>query len=460
MINSKPFFFPTELVGRITSLNGIYLKAFQNYYEYNIENGNYKLNKLNIYLQPLAILYLAITATIYMIIRSKRNQITKDNSIKFVFVSAFDHVFRSKQLYQVAEESSFNVLYLPGLDLASIKRHMSNSYQRNNAVFERFSLRDLFRFILIIASRFKLLYKLAKCGDLTIENKRFLFKIIFQFLLLDAFSKSFIKKLNVTTSTKWLFDYDRGYMLPLIMRLQQRGTHTYHLQHGIMQQPNKFYIPCVCNYAICCSERERKHYINSGMKSDTVFVLGAPLQSINFYNIQNEIGNKKSKIDYDIIVLLTDTSNELVYSLQKELLLELDALASSYKILCRYRPASMKKDAVKLEKWTCSFTISELPSLTEDIHRAKMVVSFSFDAVFEAIVKSKALVLVVDPSHIDEDLKSICKLEVKEAISEIMIYLKKDQKIDKEKYDHLLGDPDPSKIISKFNEIVTGKIIN
>ena len=71
-----------------------------------------------------------------------------------------------------------------------------------------------------------------------------------------------------------------GQLMALTEELNASSIKTVQLQHGTYFCDNIWYVPPLCKYMLCCSEREKQIQIESGVNSNNLFVYGAPLQTL------------------------------------------------------------------------------------------------------------------------------------------------------------------------------------
>ena len=226
------------------------------------------------------------------------------------------------------------------------------------------------------------------------------------------------------------------------------GVMTTQLQHGTFFNPgDTTYFPLYSDKIICCSDREKGLYKETGVEDCDIYIVGAPLQTIGPKNKPN-VEEK-----YDLTVVLTDTAPKEL-NLQKKVLTYIKENLENKKVLLRFRPRSAATDKVKLEGYTEGFTISEGTTLSEDLCSAGKIITFSLDSIYEIIRNDKIFVTFVDSSDmVGHSLDGICH-----TIGDMDICIRQlfNSTVDseRERYVSVFGETDLDKIRKKFAEVV------
>lgn len=430
--------------------------AIKNFFEYGINSNYQAINSYPIILMPLILIIGMIRSMIHYAFYVQKMTF-KDYNYKFIFVSTFDHTIRTKKVIEIGENLKHLVIYLPGMSIKNVQKHTS-FYKMNktaNVYFPPFSLLIIVKFILFLIKNSKKLLRLSyttsEIGD---KEQKFLYKIVFQYFIYDCFTKNNLNNFLKNRDIKWLFDYDRTFLLPVINNVKNKGAINIHLQHGVLQNPNQFYIPNYCDYVMCCSEREKKHYIENGADEHKVFVIGAPFQSLS-----NDKVIIKETIKYDILVLLDSTRNEAYFKYQGDVIQMLNHTFSRFKILYRFRPASRNLDQEKFKHYISVQDISIGNSLLDDVINSRTVISFSFDAIFDVIRQEKPFLIVSSKNILDESLKTICITEI-DLLKERVIDLleNKNNYFDKKTCNYNFGELDYDLVKKRFVDILNSDI--
>ena len=298
-----------------------------------------------------------------------------------------------KRLPQLLEEP-IRVVYHPifHYDFYNINKKSYVVSDNMEPEFYGFGWFDLLRslFYLLISYR-----KLSKCSselDKIFDVHTGKFSRIFIFpLIYGGFMNRFIDSIKDKRKKIWLFDYDNDYKYIIfndVIHKKRKTDVTIHIQHGSFWGFNPWYCNPVCDYSLCCSNREKRMIERFNCFHSKICVLGAPLQTFDDNILLSKVDSK-----YDIVCLLTD-----VYGKQGELQKKtLERLKNSdYKIRIRYRPASKKVDKEYLRTCVEGMEESNGVSLTEDVMMAKMIVCFSEDAMYTAIKQNKPIVYIRD----------------------------------------------------------------
>jgi hypothetical protein len=395
-----------KLIKNLIKVNDSELNVFDLSIKYNLELGFHRINSFSILFQPLILFLSAFLSSAFVAVL---NIFCGKKSYKFmsiVFYSACDFHNRYLYLDRLLPLNSFSVVYLPPITLQTWIVHWKA--RKCNVYFNFFTFGDLANFLFFCFSNFRLLLRLKNslCTYNRLES-RHIFKMIFQYTLYNIHvnNNKCIRNYQIGSSTKYIFDYERGNLFPLLVKLNKLGGKTFHFQHGLMQKPNNFYLPSLAKNVICCSLRERHIYIDSGFDRNNIFVLGSPIQTFHFDD-DNLLLQPLKK--YDLLVIMGSTEVSIYESFQRDCLKMIGDNLKDLNILCRLRPASRSLDRLAMISELQAFTVSENSSLDYDILSAKVVASFSFDAAFVSFRIGKPTCLVAPSIEIDGRLKEVC----------------------------------------------------
>lgn len=312
-----------------------------------------------------------------------------------LFFSCPDSVFRTKTFPEVAKDVSFSIIYLPTFHLRELISY-SNYFKSIgiDAVFWTFSLRDCFNTLIRtwnINNRF----------DQTTKSSLQFNKLKHQlitYIIYDELIKRKIK--NLPTQPKYLLEHQKFFFTPLVQNIRKVGLRSTMLQHGIFFTPSVDYIPLFCDNVICCSDREKRHYIRHGVNPDNAFVLGAPLQTINTCKVNYE--NKY----YDLLLMLT-LVNETNTRLIRDVLCFLRDKYPEKKVLLRFRPRSRSSDEVYITDLHLPFDVSRVgTSIGYDLDVSDKVITFSEDTLFEIFQRHNPFVLIRNSDLLDDEMNS------------------------------------------------------
>lgn len=379
------------------SIKGKYKNAFLRYVRLE------KINDKKVYRKKVNIIYFFLKVCFGIIISFFRNYKTiihnkeKSNNKSYLFITHYSPIVKLKALTGASELNNFEIIYLPTLHFSSERDHKTAFLDNDPVRFDSYKLSSIFTLGFFLIRNYYLLIQLKK------ENIESFFpylKGIVKYLIIKDFSEKLVKEFN--KSTVWICDGDVDpSFIALIKTVEENGMKSVSLQHGSFFSGNKFYLPSICDYVFACSEREKELFVKEGAFNENIFVIGAPLQVF----AHDEVFFKKSKLNYDILILLTDTNSENSFSAQKQLLNELSQLVK-LKILIRFRPASFENDFIKLNDFIGKNMIVSNDTLSNDIHNSKAVITFSFDAMYNCLIQKKGILLIGDLPCVNELKKS------------------------------------------------------
>ncbi len=346
------------------------MSAYFNYYQHARSSGE-DTNLIPLSWYPIVFLMLILYGYYFKWKKNMNSSIKNEVKCDFIFVTTYYKIVRAVNLEKIAGDLSYIVIFLPSFNYKEINQVYSKTQNYGNYLYPFFGLKYYFSFLKFYFCNLITLKRIE--GDR--NEKRFLYKMILQNYIYKSFLDNYIRD-HYKESGQIILDYNRSIFIPIIQRLRKDNIPTIHMQHGMFIIPNSFYFPLYCSHVICCSEREKEYYLRSGVDSDNILVLGAPLQTLN-----ND--NQKFMPSYDILILLTTTRDELLRTQQQVFLDICRQEFSDLRYLVRFRPASEESDKKRLNIKFDSMKISNGTSLSEDLHMTKSVVSFSFDALFE-----------------------------------------------------------------------------
>ncbi len=248
---------------------------------------------------------------------------------------------------------------------------------------------------------------------------------------------------------KWIFEHDKYYFLSSVIDLHKEGKNCTMLQHGIFFRVSANYIPLFCDRVLCCSEREKRIYIDNGIDDSRITVFGAPLQTLQ-QSSESIISNSEQ---YELLLLMTE-----VKEINKEIMQKVLAYVKREysNILVRMRPRSRENDISLLYDTLQGMTISPVGTpISDDILRCKKVVSFSEDANIEVAKFNKPFVYIWTEGEKDMTSMSNCGTEdnYMEEIKKLMSQLFYST-FDKEKYNEILGETDLNVLRTRFSEYI------
>lgn len=378
-----------------------------------------------------------ITNLIYPLYGLKRKVSASDED--FLFLSCPDTSFRTKTLDLIAKDLKYSIIYLPNFHVTtSIKYHQFFKNKGIQVFFPTFKISQILR-------AKKRIWKLTRSiKDLTasFECKRMI-SVLSSYAIYDEVVKDYMEDIQ-SFHGKWILEHQKFYFMAAVSNLRQKGISSSMLQHGVFFEPIYDYIPLLCDHVLCCSEREKRIYVENGTDEDRVTVFGAPLQTL-----EKGIQVNTNERHYDVLVLMTIVS-DLNIELKRDVLNYLNENCNS--ILVRMRPRSRKEDIALLSDVLNNMTISK-PGTTigEDIVKCDKVVSFSVDANIEASKYHKPFVYIWYGDN--EDYVNQVHCATRDTFKdEINKLLKQDfySSFDEEQYKEILGETDTNILNERF----------
>lgn len=363
----------------------------------------------------------------------------------FVFVSCIDPVHRVKTLPLVAKDFKYTLFFLPTVTRPTVVKTYYKYYKENSqekVYFGTFSWGDVTHYKQFVK------HNSAHINQIHCDNEndtQVLRQYVRRFALYRIYAERVFAKAN--KDMLWLFEHDKFFFIPVIKYFREKGIMTIQLQHGTFFNPeNTTYFPLYSDKIICCSDREKGLYQETGVKEGDIYIVGAPLQTID----PKKHPNIEEK--YDLTVVLTDTAPKEL-ELQKMVLTFIKENFNDKKVLLRFRPRSAIIDKKKLAGYTDGFTISDGTTLSEDLCSAGKIITFSLDSIYEIIRNDKIFVTFVAPTDlIGHSLDGICHTidEMESCIKELF-----DTNADseRERYVAVFGDTDIEKIRGNFKHV-------
>ena len=364
----------------------------------------------------------------------------------FVFITCPDPVHRVKNLSLIAGNLKYSKFFLPSTTRPTVVRQYYNYYKKEtkeNVFFGIFSYDDIRNYRTFLKENKEILNTI-KCYSK--EDTIALKYHVMRYALYSIYAKRAFAKIE--NKSLWMFEHDKFFFIPVVEHFRKKRVTTIQMQHGTFFNPNTaVFIPLYTDKIICCSQREKFLYKESGVKDEDIYVVGAPLQTIVE---QKEI---QVEVKYDILVLLTASS--IALSVMETTLEYLREHFADKKILLRFRLRSKDVDLKALSHCIKGFSISEGTSLFEDICSSQRVISFSEDANFEVISIGKKFISFVNPSCLYRNyLDGICYTieNIDECMSKLM---SSDDEMYNDRYVEAYGETDLNKIAKNFNTIIT-----
>ena len=416
MINQSDVLFVKNLllskgIDKIIGFDGKYLDAFV-----DVLCGNYRNTDSEIWInskyqrigkfhtKAFVSIVGALLSWLLFTFKYRKFRVRKFSSRIVAFPFGGDHV-RFKYVFDLLGDD-VAVIYPPLYHYGYIQKHIDCFKQQGRCVFV-----GNFSFFDIVYAAFVLLRNALKIRVCHYQIDNYfereygsLTSVVISCILYRRF---FIRTLNKISNDEanllWFFDYDFDYKYIVFndeIKKKRSNDITFHVQHGAFLGYNVAYCNPISDVSLCCSLREKSIIEKYNKYHCRIFAQGSSWQSID----KTPVRESSSSDEYDILVLLTDTSDSLLTDLQKRLLTDLSK--SSDKVLVRFRPQSAHLDYTVLSDNIINMDVSSGKTLKQDVLRSRAVVCFSEDAIFECFRNNKIVVfLVKDKSCYDFNIQ-------------------------------------------------------
>lgn len=358
---------------------------------------NSKYIDIRSFLLKILIILLGSVLSIIRFGKYRRQLVGADFSKKVIAMPFCGLHVRFEVLFDLVDD--LTMLYPPIFHYEYIEKHINSFRKKNRKIsLAVFNIKDVLSVLCICIRHY---FRLKKCNhtlnvyynsNTSQFANAFVISLLYQFYI-----KRIVSSINNSSPKIWLFDYDFDFKYIVfnseIKKYRPNDT-TIHVQHGAFYTYVDYYCNPVSDISLCCSRREQaiiEEYNKFGKK---IMPLGASLQSFS----EKPSAFVKNSPSYDILLLLTDTFHESHLELQKQILSKLKR--SNFKSLVRYRPATKLSDKTALGAYTTGMVESVETTLASDISNAKVVVSFSEDAIFECFRQQKKIVFCVEDKSI------------------------------------------------------------
>ena len=321
-------------------------------------------------------------------------------------------------------EKDYAIIYPPAFHIDGIIKHLFFFNERKTSVltpnfgfinafiFLYHSIRNIYKITTVSKELAKeISYKAKNSFELGI-----LMSILYQFYM-----KEFLDSISKVNKNKiiWFFDFDKDYKYIAFnseIKKTRQDDRTVHIQHGLFWGNDLCYVSPNVDYIFCCNNRERNIILSTISDSRRVLVTGVPLQAFdNLYD--GKVENELTKYDY--LILLSSSFDDKVFRIQCEILSYFKS-QENFSYVVRLRPMSRDNDIVKFDSFLDKNCITSNTTLSQDIDRAKFIVSFSEDSLIECFTKKKPI-LFGNPFNlefIDDHRSSDIPFNVFKTISE------------------------------------------
>ena len=314
------------------------------------------------------------------------------SKVKYIFLPFSDSRFiRFKHIPSILEKE-YAIIYPPAFHIDGIINHLTFFSKRKTSVFTpNFGFINAFIFLY---HSIKNIYKISPVSKEFAKELSYKAKNSFELgimisILYQVYMKEFLDTISVNKNKIiWFFDFDKDYKYIAFnseIKKTRQDDITVHIQHGLFWGNDLCYVSPNVDYIFCCNNRERNIILTTISDPKRVLVTGAPFQA--FDNIYDEkVENESTKYDY--LVLLSSSFDNKVFKIQCEILSYFKS-QESFSYIVRLRPMSRDNDIEKFDSFLDNNCITSNTTLSEDINKARSVVSFSEDSLIECFRKKK-----------------------------------------------------------------------
>lgn len=180
-----------------------------------------------------------------------------------------------------------------------------------------------------------------------------------------------------------------GKQLNLVEELNKLQKQTVQIQHGTMTDA-RYYFP-LCKWMLCCSEREKKLLIQSGIEENRLFIMGAPLQTLPGHATLIHPSNFE-------MLILAGQGNHALQHFYTQMLIQSKRIQSCKNGLLRAHPVFTPGEKTAWMNSVPNFKVIPHSFLTQDITQSELIITFSLDAMIQCLWKKKKTILCYDPA--------------------------------------------------------------
>lgn len=386
---------------------------------------------------------LAIITNILYPLKGLKQRVKKGNE-DFILISCPDPVFRTKSISLIAGDLKYNIIYLPNFHISSaLQYHRHFKSCGVNVFFPTIKLSQ----VIFAWRKMRKLKRTIDLKNVEKQERQKELSVLSSFAIYDQVVKSYLKDID-DFKGKWILEHDKFYFMASVINLHQQDKPCTMLQHGIFFRPSFNFIPLYCDNVLCCSEREKRIYIENGIAEERIEVFGAPLQTLQ----ESGVSQNTNK-HYDLLVMMTDVKEINIDIMRKVL----SYIKQNYKsVLVRMRPRSRKADEAYLAKELEGMLISAPGTpIEDDILCCDKVVSFSEDANVEIAKLNKPFIVVWTEGVRDPQSMGRCATEenYQEEITKLMtqdFY----STFSKDQYTEILGETDIEVLQNRFKKYI------
>ena len=430
-----------ELIKEQLKINDFALNA--------VEGEINRLDNLSLNLRHPLFFYalLAILTNILFPLAGLKRMV-KSKGDDFIFVSCTDSYFRTKSIGLITSQLKYCIIYLPTFHVpCAFQYHKYFKKNGTRVFFPTIKLRH------VISAKYKVrnLTRMMQGLGKDFESRKVIC-IVTQYLIYDGLVKDYLSQVE-SFKGKWILEHQKFFFIPSVTNLQERGVKSTMLQHTVFFKPHYDFIPLICDDVLCCSDRERSIYINSGVEPDRVITLGASLQNLE---TDDELKAQTGRRTYNLLLALS-IIDEKTIDLTKSILSFIKQQQYE-KVMIRFRPRSRNNDIELLKDYITGFDYSPSSStLTEDIEKCDKVITFSANANFEIMRMKRQFIYVrFDKEQgFVRDLGCVTEDNYQEEIRKLMesdTY----STFGEEKYKEVFGETDVEVLRQRFVSYIKG----
>lgn len=348
-----------------------------------------------------------IGANVLYFIKSIKGQKKDCKNVEYIFIPCEGKFERFGRVPEIMKGYNYLIMYLPAFKIQALLKNRSFFSKRHLRIstpkFSILSVVSLLKFMLINFSSVDRLMRELKQSNTLHDIGNYVFVYICKYIIYKKEAERLFRIISDSKESKiWFFDNELSpQYISFIdqVRKYRPQDKTVHIQHGMFWNTKTSYQNPLSDFMFTCSKREQAVLTASADSSVKIFAVGAPLQG---FNKQAEASNRHTgKLGHiDVLVLATITSHDGWFKLQRELLVFLEKESYNYSV--RLRPGTKEYDRGKLADVLKDERISDCGSLSDDIDRAGVIISFSIDALIECFRGQKKTALFITPADYNQ----------------------------------------------------------
>jgi hypothetical protein len=346
------------------------------------------------FILKIFIVFFGVIYSNFLYLIKIQNKLKLDfSNVKYIFLPFSDsHFIRFKHIPSILEKD-YAMIYPPAFHIDGIIKHLSFFSKRKTPVLTPdFGFKNA---LIFLYHSIKKTYKITNVSkelakEISYEAKNSFQLGIMMSILNQLYIERFLKSISKANNNKiiWFFDFDKDYKYIAFnseIKKTRKDDLTVHIQHGLFWGNDLCYVSPNVDYIFCCNNRERNIILSTISDPKRVLVMGVPFQA--FDNMHDKKVENEST-NYDYLILLSSSFDDKAFKIQCEILSYFKS-QESFSYVVRLRPMSKDNDIEKFDSFLDNNCITSNTTLSQDIDKARSIVSFSEDSLIECFRKKK-----------------------------------------------------------------------